>query len=116
MAAKRIKRQLPVKLTDDEKLQLASEMGKESQQHAEARERKKEVVAQLTAEVEMHRNQVERIGNLIANGYEYRTVNCEQEIDLVMARVKIIRLDTGEVIEDRNARPEELQAEMPFDD
>ena len=52
MATKRVKRHLPCKLTDDERLTLAAEMGKESQQHAESRERKKEVVAQITAEVE----------------------------------------------------------------
>lgn len=112
MAIKEIKKSLPVRLTDAERLAHASEMGKESQLHAEARERKKEVVAQLTAEVEAHRTAVERLGTLLANGYEYRQVLCSKNIDLRAGKVVITRMDTGEVVEDRPLFPDEEQGEL----
>ena len=105
---------LPVKLTDDEKLSYGRQVGKTSQALGEARERKKEYVAQLTAEVEKHRVELERLGTLLANGYEYRDVECIMRIDLDDRMVFVTRMDTGEIIEDRRARPDELQGELPL--
>lgn len=109
---KTVVRQVRVLLTESEKLALGNDIGRATQSLASAREQAKEVAAQAKAEVERHRLEVERIGGLLANGYEYRDVECRVEVDAEDRRLTVTRLDTGEVIEDRRARPEELQGEL----
>jgi len=109
---KTVVRQVRVILTDQEKLTIGSDIGRALQAHASAREQAKEVAAQAKAEAERHRLEVERLGGLLANGYEYQDVECRVEVDVDDRRLTVTRLDTGEVIEDRRARPEELQGEL----
>lgn len=99
-------------LTDDDRLRLSSDIGRASQDHAAARERAKEVTAQAKANVERHRNELERIGTILANGYEWRDVRVEVIVDLDLRMVTTTRTDTGEVIEQRPARMDELQGEL----
>lgn len=108
-------RQLPCILTDEEKLNLGQEVGKESQELQEATDRKKEVTAQLTAEVESHRAAVQRLGSLLSNGFEYRPVKCEMRIDRKKDLVVTTRTDTGEVIERRPLRPSEMQNSLDLE-
>lgn len=112
MSTKFETRQLRVVLTDEERLKLAQDIGRASQSHAQAREQAKEVAAKAKAEVERTRMEVEEIGALLANGYEYRDVEVAIAVDLDGRRVIVTRTDTGEVIEDRRARPDELQGEL----
>lgn len=107
-------RQLRVMLTDEERLKLSQDIGRASQNHSQAREQAKEVSAAAKAEVERFRLQVEEIGSVLANGYEYRDVEVVVAIDLDERRVRATRTDTGEVIEDRRARPDELQGSLPI--
>ncbi len=106
---------LRVNLTDEEKLAAGNDMGRESVQLQQAKEKKKETTSQLTAEVDRHQAEVSRLGQLLANGYEYRDVQCLKVIDHVSDRVTITREDTGEIVEDRKRRPDEMQAEMALD-
>jgi hypothetical protein len=101
-------------LTDQEKLEFAAEVGRETQLHAAAKERKKEVMAQLTADVELHRTAVDRLGTLLANGYEYRTIDCLEVLDYELAVVRVTRTDTGEVCDIRPMTPSERQRELPL--
>lgn len=109
-----VRKTLRVMLTDSEKLKYGEEMGRETQRHVDARERKKAIVAEATEVVERHRTNVERIGSILANGYEYRDVECEVQIDRDNGRTKVVRWDTGEVIEDRPINAEERQFPLPL--
>jgi hypothetical protein len=104
-----------VLLRDSEILESAGKIGRQTQLLAEARERKKEVTAQLNADVEVHRTEVDRLGTLLANGYEYRPVECVESRDFESATIRITRTDTGEIVEDRPMTPAERQRELPLD-
>lgn len=109
---KEIRRSLPVQLTSDERLKIGSDLGKETQELLRAEGRKKEVGAQLTADVELHKASVARLGTLLANGYEYREVKCKLTIDRERDLATIVRDDTGEVVERRPLTPSEMQGEL----
>lgn len=112
MAIKKVKKMLPVRLTNDELLKAGQDMANENRAHQAALDRKKEVVAQVTAEIEEHRTRVQTLGNLIANGYEYRQVECHVLVDRDRGWVTITRVDTGEVVADRAMRDDEAQGEL----
>lgn len=109
---KTVTRLLRTTLTVDEMVKMSQDIGRASQEHAQARERAKEVTAHAKAEVERHRNEVERIGNILANGYEYRDVKVEVTIDFLNKTVTSTRTDTGEIIEVRPAQGDELQGSL----
>lgn len=54
----------------------------------------------------------ERLGTLLANGYEFRDVECIETTDFATGMVTIERVDNGEMVQRRPARPEELQPEL----
>lgn len=112
MSDKIVTRSCKVPLTEPEILEAAGRIGRQTQLLAEARERKKEVTAQLTADVEVHRTEVDRLGTLLANGYEYRPVECALSADFARAEIKITRMDTGEIVEQRPMTAEERQREL----
>lgn len=105
-------RQLRCNLTDAERLQASHDIGRASQSHAQAREQAKEVAAQAKAEVERFRLQVEDLGTLLANGYEYRDVEVLVVVDIDERQVRATRTDNGEIIETRRATAAELQGEL----
>ena len=116
METKTVTRSAKVPFTDMEKLEMAGKIGRETQLLAEARERKKEVTSQLTADVEAHRTEVDRIGTMLANGYEYRPVECAETRDFTAARIRVTRMDTGEILEDRPMTAAERQRELALVD
>lgn len=50
------------------------------------------------------------LADIIGSGHEVRPVSCSFSISEMNGRVMISRLDSGEVIEDRPATPDELAA------
>lgn len=102
-------------LSRDERLSYGDQLGTSTQLHAQAVEHKKEVSNQLTAEVKKHANEVSRLGTLLANGYEYRIVDCVLRIDRISGKATTTVPDTGEIIEDRNLTADEKQGKLGFD-
>jgi hypothetical protein len=58
-----------------------------------------------------------RLAKLVADGVEKRDVECVVQADFVMNRAYTLRMDTGEVIDERDLKPDErqigLEMEMP---
>ena len=112
MKTKKIRKLLPVTLTEIEKADVAARLANETQAHQAALDRKKEVTAQLTADIEEHRAAVQSLGSLYASGYEYRQVECEAMVDAAAGWIRVTRRDTGEVVEDRAMREDEGQGAL----
>lgn len=106
--------QLPVVLTGDEKIEIGQALAREAQDLEDAIARKKEVGAQMTADVEAHRAQVNRKSQLLNNGYEIRDVKCVETCDFATGIATVVRKDTGEVARRREMREDELQRELPL--
>lgn len=109
---KMAKREMKCVLTKDELLERGEAVGRESTALADAQERKKDVTKQLSADVERHRVELARLGQELANGYVYRTIDCVEAFDYAAGKVTITRLDTGEVVEVRPIKEEERQSEL----
>lgn len=108
----RFTRSLRVQLTPEEvadradraAAKLAERDDKESEQKAEAK-RAKAVIEQVEAEL---RN----LSNEVRTRSTYRNVDIERRFEYKRGRVVDIRLDTGEVIEDRPMKEYEMQKEL----
>ena len=106
---KPLTRNLKCMLTQDETRTYGIELARENAAKDEAEERKKEVDAQLKAEIESHSTRALSIARKINNGYEYRDVECTLDCNYTKNSATIRRTDTGEVIETRAMTQEERQ-------
>jgi hypothetical protein len=99
-------RLLPVDLTEQEMKDTAHAMVEAQDKLQGAEEKKAEVSAQLGADVKAAKSEVSRLARLYRNGYEYRDVECEERHDPESNMVRVVRLDTFEVVEERPAPPQ----------
>lgn len=100
-------------LTKEEKLDYGQAM-------ADAQAERTALEGQLTSVKKEYQGKIdaatataERLGGIIRSGYEFRTTDCEQVMNWSDKTVKVIRLDTGEVVSSRRMTEEEKQ--MPLD-
>lgn len=111
-------RSLKVILTNKERLDLGDQMARAIQSKESAEGHKTEAVAQFKSEIERHQAEAARIARSLANGYEFREVECE--VRPLASRngdapqVDIVRTDTGEVVQTRGMTPSEMQRALPL--
>jgi hypothetical protein len=107
--------ELPVRLTNGEKLQrgnLAAELAHES--HVLEEKRKLQNAA-LKAQIDALQEQMADLFDQLRTGEQVREVEVEQKKDFELGMERIIRLDTGEVVSERALGPEEMQQDLPYD-
>ena len=109
---KRFINSLKCVLTEKEKIERGQQMARELELCDAAEAEKKEVTDNLSKEIKKHYGAASSIGQVIRQGFEYRPVECEEERDFTNGVVRIIRLDTGAVEEEREMTPEERQASL----
>ena len=109
-------RTLPVKLTTDEILffgrenaRVSSDIDLLEQQRKAANDDFKAKIGTLSGEI-AHRNAC------INSGYEDRKVECREEIDHHLGKVRIIRQDTFEVVSVRPMTTDEYQTVLDMRD
>lgn len=100
---------LPVQITPAEKLRFADLNAREVELSIVTESERKEVAAKYKAKIEGHSNEIKRLSRIISSGIEYREVECEKQFDWAKGIVQIVRLDTGEVVDERPMKPEEEQ-------
>ena len=107
---------LKVQLTDNEIIEAASAMAKSMDivksleaDLASLKSNFKAKIAEETARLEQYQGKVR-------NKSDYREVDCEETKDKKTKKITTVRLDTGEVIEDRNMTYNELQGKLFEDD
>lgn len=104
---RRVTRELPCKLTDDEKLALGDALASALVEHDEKQEEKKKI----TADQQPIKKLVKALQNKLKSGTEMRTVPCEVH-EGPGYNVRIIRADTKQVVEERPLNPEERQTKL----
>lgn len=102
-------RNLKCQLTPQEVHDYGVRLARANSSKEEAEERKKEVDAQLKAEIESHSTKALNLARKINNGYEYREVECAILHDFKANTVSIRRVDTNELVETRALSAEERQ-------
>lgn len=103
--AVRIVRDIPVKLTDDERLAKGDELVAAQTEYNELQAEK----TNLTAQQKPIKKKVDKLVRLLKAGQEMRPVTCEKRMLDATNEVSIVRLDTYEEIERRTQSPEERQ-------
>lgn len=113
---KTLTRNIRCVLTRDEVHAYGQELARSNASKDEVEERKKEVDAQLKAEIESHSTRALYLARKINNGYEYRDVECQVQFDYMKNSAVTIRLDTMETIETRAMTDEERQLGLPIEE
>jgi len=101
----RITRELRVVLTPEERIERAIE-------HRQKNDELNVLKADFAADTKSRKQTMRKLMDSAANGYEHREVSCDERRDLDAGRVTVVRLDTGEVIEQRLLTDEERQLEL----
>ena len=101
------------RLTNDELRDLGQQLAaqvqacvEEETRQGQQRKRMKEALEELEIERD-------RLAALVADGVEKRDVECVLQADYVMNRAYTLRMDTGEVIDERDLKADERQ--IPFE-
>ncbi len=108
------KRHLPCKLTDEELLGISRELAKDSQDIQDIENKKKEVNADFTAQMNRMKSAIEIASRKISTGEEYRDVECSVVLDVTAMKKTLIRVDIAKVIKEEKLTTEDLQQELEF--
>ena len=110
------KRELTVALTKDETADRAKRMShKLAERDIKEQVIKEETKRQKTVLKDME-TEVRRLSNSVRDGAELRTVQCERRCNYTTGRVSDVRVDTGEILSERDMTEDERQKDLPFDD
>lgn len=110
-----VKENLPVNLTEEEIMEAARALVVALTSLRQAEDDKKEADANFNSEIKTHKGASEKLRQLIANGYEYREVECRWDMYNDRGIKKLIRMDTGEVVRQADMTDGDFQAKLGMD-
>lgn len=105
---------MAVTLTREELLSLSKQLANATQELRNSDNRKKETVKMLDSEIAKWKAQQDLLASKIANGYEYRNVECTWMYDLNTEIKTLSRDDTGEVVRTEKITMKERQKSLPL--
>lgn len=105
---------LPVKLTRLEVAERGQTMAQRVKEKVELEAEKASVMRGFGEKLKAIGGEINRLSKIVADGEEYRNVDCEVIRSFIDKKVIITRKDTGEVIEERKMFQSEMQGEIPF--
>jgi hypothetical protein len=114
MKSRKFVRTLQYKFSKDEMDDLANKLTDAVEQLAERENRKSAITKQAAAEVAAAKATQDVILGKRRAGYEFRDIECEETFDIETRMATVIRLDTGEQVENRPMTAKELQVELPL--
>lgn len=101
-------------LSDEEKLRLGREIADANGRLDESDKELKSVQTQIKARIKQDKALVALCSEKLRSGYEYRRVECRQDMDYRGGIVRVIRLDNFEVVRSRAMEDEERQKQLDF--
>lgn len=107
-----IKRLLPVKLTEEQRLQRADALANALQQIVDRKVEKRRVTKEADRAIGEAEQEAVDLRDAVATGREYQEVIVHKVYDYEKATVTEVRTDTGEVIKSRGMTDEERQATL----
>lgn len=108
------RRLLKVMLSDAEERQLGKDGALQRQLSARISDEFDGVKSEFKSKIEKCEAEQNRIATLLNNGYEYRDVECEVVSYFTDGVVRVVRLDTGDTVEERAMTELERQRELPM--
>lgn len=107
-----IKDILPVKLTDEQRMQCADALANALQGIQDAKTKKRRIVKDLDKEIAEVEQEAVELRDAVATGRQYQEVIVHRVYDYEKATVTEHRTDTGEVLRSRAMTDEERQATL----
>lgn len=90
---------LRVDYKPEELAEMSQDLARATQARGSLEQQKKQVDAQLKAQIEEQNTAIGRLASSIVNGCEWRNVECRVELDTPdKGRKRIVRIDTGEEV------------------
>lgn len=106
-------RELPVRLTDDEKRQRGHDLARAEQELQDFNDRERKArLAELKAKETDIRARITKLSSIVVTGTEIRQVACRAEADFKNGRAFLFRNDTGERVGDRALSENERQPSL----
>jgi len=99
---------LPVSISDEELIEICHELGQDCVRKAELEEEKKNSASNFNEKIKMIQENIDTNSQMASTGTMLRKVSCKSEPDYGSKKVQYIRLDTGEIYDERDMTEEEL--------
>jgi hypothetical protein len=113
MKPKTIKVNLKYTFTPEEKQEIATTLARANQRKVELEEQKKQVDADLKAQITETESAIAREARRYTTGYEYRDIDCSVVYHSPRQGFKTIyRIDTGEWVREMEMNSTELQENL----
>ena len=97
-------------LTPEEIKDYGDRLARKCSEIDEIEDQKKAIMSDLKSRIDSANTEKSSLARKIQNKYEFRDVPCEIRKDYGLKLVQSVRLDTGEVINERTMTADELQA------
>lgn len=107
-------RTLPCVLDTHEKIEFGKRLASTMAEQAALEDEKKTVAAGYKVKIDTKGNEIFRLRRCVETGTEHRNVRCQVIVDAARAKVRVVRMDTGELVEERDATVKELQPFLPM--
>lgn len=99
-------------LTEKELIQKSKDLAKANEDLADAEARKKDIMADFTAQQKKHEANIGILSRIVSSGKEYRDVKCKTIIDYTKGTKVVKRLDTFEIVKERDLTQQERQQNL----
>jgi hypothetical protein len=109
---KRVTKELPCQLTEEEKRLRGRELASEVRKKLKLEDERKASAAEFKERKEEIDGTIVRLSNVVNSGIEPRQIECEERPNYHDRTVEIWRLDLEEQAGSRPMEPHELQAEI----
>lgn len=100
---------LPCKLTHEEQRIKGLELAEQDHTLFLKQEERKKVVDGFKTEIEIIESNMTAMARVLRQGFEMRPIECREIYDYNVGIVQMVRLDTGEVVWDRQMNDDERQ-------
>ena len=112
MEAEKTKEYLKCELTEEEIKELGAGLARKYSEITDLEDQKKALASDFKSQIDSATALASTMARKIQNGYEFRNVDCEIRKDYIDTTVRLIRLDTGEIVKERPMEPNELQGKL----
>ena len=113
---KKTNKGLPVVLTKDVLIERAQTMSQRCKEKEEVEAEKARVMRDFGERLKQLTGEVARLSQIVSSGEEHQQVDCEEQKLMSDKLMRIVRLDTGEVVETRPLLERELQYELELEE
>jgi hypothetical protein len=97
---------------EEEKTAMGGQLAQCFNDHTEKEAALKSVTTQIKSEIAKTEAEMAGLAEKIRSGYEQRRVECKKILDFTLKTVEVIRLDTGETVQERPMNADEAQLKL----